>query len=391
MAKKIGFYYLTPRLHSYYKLMIKTPPRGYEFILPKNEKKTRTINFLLNSKILRKIYRNIIKKLISPDKLFDKAYSAKIDNNINLIASGGRAIDIKRPWVCFILDNPYSLGGFDYKNFIKKKKETQRRLLSPYCKKIIIGNDTAMKIMKKFFSKEVIKKCVLIRHGIEKQSFKKPNKRKVQILFMGSVANPDDFEMKGGLYVLEVFKKLNKDYDVDFIIRSKIPDWIKKKYNIKNLKIIDKEISYENIKKLYINSDIFLIPGRVYTLMTFLEAMSFELPLVCLDTYAVKDYVINNENGLIVKRNENVPYEDISYPCNVRSKEFIIADRKLNKRVIKDLCSATIKLIEDKKLREKLGVESRKMIETKFSIELRNKKLKKVFDEITNGKKIQVR
>lgn len=384
--KKIYIYHLAPRMHSSMRLMIENPPKGYEFIISENERKIKTLNFLLNSKFIKFIYKKIIKMILNPLKLYNKIYSTRVPKNIDLIFSSGSALDIKFPYVIEILDSPYSLAGYDYNLFIKNKKGIEEKLLSPYCKKIIVVNETSLRLMKKYFSKEIMKKAVLVRAAIEKQNIKKNYfKKKIQIIFVGSIANPDDFYLKGGLQAFEVFKRLSEEFDnISFLVSCKVPKEIKEKAILKNLTIIKHKLKSEEIKNVYMNSDIMLNPGNIYVLMATLEAMSYGIPIVFLDTYGVRDYIKNNVNGLLIKPSNKIKgYKANDYPCNIRTKEFLSEIKQIDERVINELHKAVKKLIKNPKLREKLGKQGKKLAETKFSLEKRNKMLKKIFDEAT--------
>ena len=87
-------------------------------------------------------------------------------------------------------------------------------------------------------------------------------------------------------------------------------------------------------------------------------------------------------NGILVKPSDRIKgYNFPAYPSNVRSKEFMEEIKNIDKRVKNDIYYAAKKMIDNKKLRARLGKNGRRMAETKFSIKTRNKKLKKVFDE----------
>ncbi len=386
MKKKIIYiYFLTPRMHSSLKVMINNPPKGYEFVLAENKAKIGFLSFALNSKILRFIYRNIVKKLFDPVDIYEKVYSTKIPENVDLVFSTGAALNINKPWIVEILDSPYSLAGYDYNLFIKNKDEIESKLLSPFCKRIIVVNEASYDLMKKHFSKEVMNKAKLVRAAVELPKIKKKIKKKnMQIIFIGSIANPDDFLIKGGLEALETFKRISQEFDnVNLVVRCKIPEDIKMKYkNVKNISFVDYPLSSEHFNKLFSDSDIMLNPGCIYVLMSTLEAMSYGIPIIFLDTYSVRDYIINGVTGILIKPSENIKgYKSPAYPSNIRSKEFISEINNLDDRVIDDLYFAVKKLIINSKLRHRLGKNGRKLVSTKFSIKIRNKKLKKIFDE----------
>ena len=68
---------------------------------------------------------------------------------------------------------------------------------------------------------------------------------------------------------------------------------------------------------------------------------------------------------------------------NVRSLEFIDAIKKVDYRVIQDLCVSFEKLINNEKLRKTMGENNVHLIKQKFSIETRNRELKKFLDKLS--------
>jgi glycosyltransferase involved in cell wall biosynthesis len=201
---------------------------------------------------------------------------------------------------------------------------------------------------------------------------------------MGSFANPDDFMLKGGLEAFEVFKRLSEKFNnLNFVVSCKTPEFVKEKYkDLKNIMFIEKKISKEQLTQLWVDTDIMLNPGHVYVLMSTLEAMSYGVPIVFLDTYAVRDYIQNKVNGILVKPSDKIlGYKEAAYPTNARSKKFMSEVQQLDEDVIERLCLAVEKLIKSSKLRKEFGLAGKKLAETKFSILDRNRKLNKIFEE----------
>ena len=371
--------------------MIENPPTEYSFILPKRKNKFSVLNLVLNSKILKFFYKKILKNLFPKNQIYKKINKPKIPSNIDLVFSS-QTLDIDFPYVIEILDHPASLAGYNYELFTKNKKIIEKQLFSNCCKKIIIVNESSLNLMKKYFNKEIIKKCTLVRAAIKEQFFeKKYYKKQIQILFMGSLANPDDFYIKGGLEAVESFSRITKKFPhTTLIIRCKVPNEIKKKYKlIKNIKFLESKLDKNSWAKLLRNTDISLQPGHIYPLMATIEPMSYGIPIIMLDTYGVRDY-LTQKNAILIKPSKKITeYNSPQYPLNVRSKRFINQIKKLDNVVVEDLATTLEKLILDKNLREKMGNEGRKISETKFSIEKKNKLLKQIFDEIINQFSLQ--
>jgi len=69
-----------------------------------------------------------------------------------------------------------------------------------------------------------------------------------------------------------------------------------------------------------------------------------------------------------------------------RRGEFLRAIRKVDPKVVDDLAGAVARLIEDAESRRAMGRAARQEVERgRHSIRRRNEKLRKIFDEATDG------
>jgi len=388
MEKKLEKVLLYPSaytLHTAYQSLIDFPPKGY------------SINYLHNlnspfqkfkkNNLLKKIYRLIIAllNLNISKKILDKEV---IPEDTDLILSMGSLYEGDKLWVVDILDNPYCLAGYNYSLFIKNKKKIEGILLSKNCKKIVCANESSVDLIRKNFSEELIKKTCLVRPAIRPSSIKPvlKNPNNFQILFMGSTTNPEDFYVKGGLETINTFEKLQKYFkNITLVIRCAVPkELLKRVKNNSRIELIEHRLSDEELASLYSKSDILLCPSHVYMLMSWLESMSYGLPIIALDTYAAKDYIKQDINGFLIPPSLKIPYTDPSYPVNIRSSNFINAIKKGDSVVIDALYEKLVILIKDKKLREAISDRNKLLVKKKFSVEKRNSLLKKVFDEALN-------
>ncbi|MEK6881529.1 MAG: glycosyltransferase [Nanoarchaeota archaeon] len=383
-SKKVLIYPPSSKIHTAYNSLLSNPPEGYTFFQTAESTKEKIFNYLKKFSILRKIY-SLFLKIFKTTKILELSGSSEQTAEADLIFSRGYIYKGKKPYVIDIIDNAYCLAGYNYPLFIHNLKKIEKSLLDYSCKKIICANESSLQTMKKYFSKKVLEKTVLVRPSIKPLNFENERSdKKVRFLFMGSINNPNDFDFKGGLNTIEVFNKLSKKYNnIELVLRSKVPEEIKKRIKSnKKIILIENEISFKEVIGLYASSHILLCPSHTYLgLMALLESMSFKLPILAIDTYAVRDYVINNFNGFIIKKSNNVKgYYDQSYPTNVRSKEFLNEIKNIDISVINDLVEKAEILITNTKLRKRMGENSRKLINSKFSIRIRNKELKKIFD-----------
>jgi len=102
-------------------------------------------------------------------------------------------------------------------------------------------------------------------------------------------------------------------------------------------------------------------------------------------SFTVPELIEDGKNGFIV----DIDYSWEDYLSKGEKKGFNEEQyekdiKKEHPETITQLVEKISKLVENKSLREKMGKESRKMIEDedgKFSISARNKKLKRIYEE----------
>lgn len=382
--KKVQMYPFIKDLHTIHNSIITSPPEGYVFIGNDTSALYEFRKRISSSKIIRFFYHQFL-KIFKTTKIIEATQKSNILDEADLVLSGAVMKDIEKPWVLYMFDHPACLAGNNYELFLKEKEGIEKALLADNCKRIICTNESPIPFMKEYFPEGVTNKIALVRLAIEEREPKNyVPKEKVQILFMGSINNPQDFYIKGGLYVVEAFKKLSKRNDVNLVIRCGVSEDIRKELDgLPNIKIIDQKIPFEEIINLYKDSDILLMPGHNYSVTSFLEGMSFGLPIIALNTYAVQDFVKDGYNGIIVKRSDEIKgYESKAYPTIIRSDEFM-ADvlKNRDKRVVDDLVKQMESLIINQDKIKELGSNAQKEIAEKYCIGERNKGLKEVFDE----------
>ncbi len=393
MAKKI--YYKSVFVHNYIKNLLDNPPKGYEFAVNIDNKKKALIDKLRSNKAANFLYKKIIKKFFNAWEFMNKgSKTSQLPQNIDLIFSTDSIVEGDKPWVIKILDNPFALAGNDYRLFRKNLAHLEEALSSDNCRAIIVHTEASKKIMEKYFSKDVVEKAVVLTPAIpgdikarKEITGQISDKRKeFTILFMGSTNNPDVFYLKGGLETLETFKLLSKKYDnIKLIMRCKIPREIIKRYgNLKDVEFLERYLSDEEMDNLYKNSDVLMSPGYNYFIMAFLEAFSYGVPIVALDTYGVKEFVHDGKNGFIVKPSRMLPINREDYPVSAITEEFTDIIKKGDPEVIRQLAERVSMLIDNKELLEKLGKECQRLFKEDYSFEKKQDKLKKIFDMATS-------
>ena len=282
------------------------------------------------------------------DKKFDLVHCAHClsSNNSPWVA------DFESSWQMLISDHGKGEGRGKVLKVLKNRN----------CKKIIAWTESSKRdIIFKY--PEIKEKVEVVPHAIPFPKLKKKKKKNIRLLFIGRY-----FRRKGGLHTLDAFDKITKKYDnVDAILISPIPKEIKEKYS-KNKKLkFYGLIPYEKvIGEIFPSSDIYVCPGYSDTFgFPFIEALAFGLPVITVDGFARKDLIHEGKTGFII------PLKNKIDPLTIGHNE---------NKIVREIVKKTSKLIEDKKLREKMSLNCTNIVKKgKFSIKERNKKLKNIY------------
>jgi glycosyltransferase involved in cell wall biosynthesis len=294
----------------------------------------------------------------------------------------------KEPWVLDMdCELPYLLMGRE-RHFDRFKGVLKRALASQYCKKIICWVDAGRKAFLQMGYEELEDKIEVVHWAVPKRNFaKEPRGNRIKLLFVNS-ANLNQafhFENKGGKEVVEAFLELNKRYDnLELVMRSGTSSEMKNKCSkISNIRIIDKPIPWAELEWEWKLADIFVQPAHITPAMVFLDAMSYELPIVTTDVWANPELVEDGKTGFLVPKSEVAQYID-GFIVHFNSPEYKKVVTTIDPKMMQALIEKLSILIENPELRREMGKAGRWEVEHgKFSIEKRNEKLKRIFDEAT--------
>lgn len=380
--RKILFISPSKNIHTIWREWLRNPLEGYEFVAKKNKIDLDKMSNLKNNKLINFFYKKFIKNFFSPLQLNERFVS--IPKCVDLIYSPDMIVKKKFPWVCDT-EEAICFAGNDAQLLKKRKREIEKALGSKYCKKIMPFTEFGKKSLEREFDCSKFRDKIEVVHitaNIPKITLKKDPKI-VNILFVGTIHHPSLFNLRGGRELIEAFKILYEKYkNIKLNIISKIPKEIDTNFpGIKVFPLMEREKVFE----LYAKSDIFLAPSYLAFGMTFVEALGFGIPLIVTDMSGIAESV--DKNGLIIHIKNKGQYEFIG-PSISKYKDLENFIYKHNKNeIIENIVKTVSKLIENPKLMRQMGIESRKKYEEEFSIEYRNKKLKRIFDEAIEDSK----
>lgn len=343
----------------YYKSLIDTPPEGIEYTTPK-----KRLGMITNPKVfatlkfLKKHSRAIVEKIHLPIPNIHKSnQDCDLTHYAHCLPRGnvGRWVaDFESIWQMHISGRDTKEGQEKVLKILKQKN----------CKKIIAWSEyTQQEISSRF--PEIKNKVEVLHYAMKTPKIKKIQHKGINILFVGRY-----FKEKGGLHSLEVFDRLTKKHNnINCLCIAPVPKNIIEKYSpnkkIRFLNLVPHELM---MSKIFPKTDIIIQPGYSDSYgFAFVEAQAFGIPLITVNNFSRKDLVNDGTTGFIIERDKNSSW----YP-----------DNKEAERIVNEMVEKASILIEDKKLRMRMVRNGRKAVkEGKFSIKVRNEKLKKIYSE----------
>jgi glycosyltransferase involved in cell wall biosynthesis len=375
-------------LHSAYKSLIRCPPKGYRFEAECGRERaaikaasrfslTYSLLYALDRVVpvhLLKSYWNTLKRPPAGTKLTYSIMHLLLRNE---------------PWV---LDLPCEhvtnvLGGF--RHFKRFRGLVKRVLAAPNCRKIIVSIDAGKKALQATLGSDLAGKTDVVYWAVPKKEFAKSfDENKVKLLFVNSGNIPGQFHAKGGKEALEAFSLLRRRYPhVEMVMRSDVPSPMLKRYEqTGGLRIIDKVVPWGEMEREFMTADIFLLPSHLTPQMAFLDAMSYELPVVTTDVWGTPEIVEDGTAGLLVHDSRVAAHYEKMLPRYFvppgGSPEYRDIVGSTDPQMVEQLVERLSLLIENADLRRRLGKAGRETVENgRFSIQRRNSRLKRVLDE----------
>jgi glycosyltransferase involved in cell wall biosynthesis len=377
--------YLEPagRIHSLLAEMVDCPPEGYEFVLQPWGGAVGAIlrNDFFYYPVALTLRRMVPLHLLKP---YLERFFRRPPPGTALTYAYGHPIFRSEPWV---LDVEWvtQLAGFSGSHLLRWKGLIEKTLASVHCRRVLCWTEaTRSGLLRNLDCRLFERKLEVVPRAVRPKRFAKaPTQEKARLLFLGSANIRWEFENKGGREVLAAFEILSLKYDnLELVVRAYVPPEAKAKYGgFSNIKIIDHVIPREMLEQEFRTADIFVLPAYHTPGMAFLEAMSYELPVVTIGALANGEIVRDGETGIVVPYTDRPEY----YVGNGAPNPDIV--RVLNRSgpdrtAVEGLVTAISTLIEDAELRRAMGRAGRWEIEHgKFSIASRNAKLKRIFDE----------
>lgn len=210
-----------------------------------------------------------------------------------------------------------------------------------------------------------LNKIHVVRAGVDIHKFKplkmNTDDKIFRITYIGAFSVAYDFDQI--LMAAKIIEK--KDRSIEFIIQGggELANYIKsrvRELKLRNVKIIDKIVSREEVVKILNTADVLILPlknfGKPYLGMSskLYEYQAVGKPIICCAIGEPAKYIKATESGIIVK-----------------PKDY------------KALVKAILFLKENRNIAKKLGVKGRKFVEEYLSIEKIGLKIMHIFLKLT--------
>ncbi len=209
------------------------------------------------------------------------------------------------------------------------------------CKRFLpVSSLTKEKFLQKY--KITPEKVQVIHPGVDIERFQQFDRERCRKEIRGQFKiDPSDivilfvsmnFEIKGLNYIMTAVGKAKASYpsqNVKLLVVGKGNyqkySTIAQKAGIKD-RVIFAGIQKENLEKIYLASDIFMMLSRFDTFgITVLEAMAASLPVIISSNVGAKDLVKDGVNGCVVENTKD--------PCRIVEKLSIMVDEKVRSRM----------------------------------------------------------
>lgn len=375
------------KLRGEYQDLIRYPPEGYTFVAQDTwtERGAQCLSrFGISYHILFALYKIAPMQLVKP---YLESFRRR-PMGTDLTYAVLHPVFRREPWILDMCgEQPHLLVGSEamFKRF---RGLLVRALTSPFCRGIICQVGVGKRaFLHTLGAPELERKVHVIHPAVPPKPFRKEygSEQRIRLLFTSSANIDSDWQFrdKGGLVLLEAFSALRKRFpQLELVIRSKVPPEVYAKYgNAPGIRIVQDILPWEEFEGLFQSADIFVCPAHLTPSMAFLDAMSYELPIVTTDIWSNPELVEDGRTGLLVHHPEAHRYI-VDSVAHHNWPAFGQARRRVHPDLVAGVIEKVSVLIENPDLRRKMGREGRREVERgKFSIARRNRELKRLLDE----------
>ncbi|WP_169754227.1 glycosyltransferase family 4 protein [Campylobacter curvus] len=277
------------------------------------------------------------------------------------------------------LDNPYVLSYYNIENFRRNKKKIEENLKKAF--KITYLSEAAKNHTLKIFGKDFENKS-FVSYPYMEANYQKNNRNNniVNFIFVGL-----NSRSKGGDELLEAFSNI-EDTNIRLTFISNLSNKKIEKYTKDSrITILPPQPREILLKEIYPKMDVMVFPSFYESFgVVLLEALSFGMGLISINTYATPEIINNGYNGVLMHHPIITPSlynnKDIICCVNLRFEDFY--DRYMNNNefyygLYSEIKDALKIGIREYKSWQKNSIE---LFENKFSPQIWSKNFKNILE-----------
>lgn len=288
-----------------------TPKHAHEVcevLLPEGIQQQSSIKtYASSTSLMSKIKYEASKKLINKQKI-DSSVSVNADL---LYMWGAFPKNSDKPFI-LELDNPYTPAYYHLENFERNKKKIKAHLDKAY--KITYLSETCKNHAIEIYGKDIEEKS-FVNYPYMNENYKKNCRADsgiINFIFVGLNSRG-----KGGDELLEAFTH-TKCENIRLTFISNLSDEEKSKYQKDSrITILPPQPRVKLLNEIYPEMDVMIFPSFYESFgVVLLEALSFGMGIITLNTYATPEIVQNNYNGKLL-------HHPILKPTTLNCKEVV--------------------------------------------------------------------
>ncbi|MDN5102194.1 glycosyltransferase family 4 protein [Aliarcobacter butzleri] len=263
-----------------------------EVLLPSGVEQQSSIKtYASSTSLMSKIKYEASKKLINKQKI-DSSVSVNADL---LYMWGAFPKNSDKPFI-LELDNPYTPAYYHLENLKRNKEKIKVQLDKAY--KITYLSETCKNHAIEIYGKDIEEKS-FVNYPYMAENYKKNNRSDDEIInfiFVGL-----DSRRKGGDELLEAFTH-TKEENIRLTFISNLSDQKKLKYQKDSrITILPPQPRVKLLNEIYPRMDVMVFPSFHESFgVVLLEALSFGMGIITLNTYATPEIVKNDYNGKLL-------------------------------------------------------------------------------------------
>ena len=307
-------------------------------------------------------------------------------SDFDLVHSGQSLLNTNLPYV---VDFEHVTAFCGYNQYALKRpgfvRALERILLDRNLKKLLAWSDAAAKSLTSVIqNEELARKVETLYPVMVPVKRRSRSSRSFNFLFIGN-----NFYAKGGYESLLAFEQLASDYDCHFTAIGDIPQEVYARFGNNSKITLSQRVPYAKIAEFYSNSDVFVFPTHYDTYgFVMLEALSFGLPVIGVDSFSTPELVQHEKTGLLIRNHFSSFADDFGYAAPTQQelkKKRIQACMNPPQWYVKLLSEAMARMINDHRLRDECSRNAiTEITQGRLSPKRSREQLKRVYEEALN-------